>query len=241
MPDTTLNLKGLPESARDPVQELTETLQRLAGDNLRGLTVFGDVTTADFVPNATLIRSVALLGGMDLALLDQLRRAGLRLGRRHLQAPLMMTPAYIKDSCDTFPLEFLEIQQTHTAILGPDTFGELEFEREHIRLQAERELKRELINLRQGLLASAGKDKLLGQLCRDALAQTVRVLRGILWLRQVRCPNSRRGILEEAQRQTSINMAGLLDVVEGSARSDFISLQRFYRDVERLSDYVNRL
>lgn len=241
MPDTTLNLGGLPEAARDPVRELVETLQRLAGDNLRGLTVFGDVTTADFTPNATLIRSVALLGGMDLAMLDQLRRSGLRLGRRHLQAPLVMTPAYIKDSCDTFPLEFLEIQQTHVPVLGTDTFGELTFEREHVRLQAERELKRELINLRQGLLASAGKDRLLGQLCRDALAQTIRVLRGVLWMRQARCPNSRRGVIEEGQRLTSINMAGLMDVAEGSARSDFISLQRFYRDVERLSDYVNRL
>jgi hypothetical protein len=231
----------LPEPTRGPVKELATMLMNLAGDNLRNLTVFGRAVTDDYSPDATLVRSVVVLGGMDLLLLDQLRRAGMRLGRRHLQAPLMMTTEYIDQSRDAFPLELLEIQQRHATVLGPDVFGELEFEPRHMRLQAERELKSELINLRQGLLASAGKDKLLGPLCQDALAQTLRVLRGVMWLKKATCPPADRAVLEAAQTVTAVNLAGLLEVCDGLGRSDFVSFQRFYRDVERLSNYVNHL
>jgi len=239
--DVAIHLDALPEPARGPVKELADLLAKLAGDNLRGLAVFGRVVTDDYSPETTLVRSVAVLGGMDMLLLDQLRRCGMRLGRRHLQAPLVMTPAYIDESRDSFPLELLEIQQLHAMVLGTDIFSALEFEGRHVRLQAERELKRELINLRQGLLASAGKDKLLRPLCQDALVQTIRVLRGVIWLKNTPCPPTDRAVLEGAGRLTSIDLAGLREVCDGSGRSDFVSFQRFYRDVERLSDYVNHM
>lgn len=241
MNQTEINVGELPEPVREPIKELAAVLARLAGDNLRGLAVFGQVMSEDYSPDTTLVQSVAVLGGMDLLMLDQLRRRGLRLGRRHLQAPLIMTPTYIDESRDSFPLELLEIQQRHAMVLGPDIFATLEFDPQHMRLQAERELKRELINLRQGLLASAGKDKLLAPLCRDALEQTVRVLRGVLWLKKTPCPSAVLSILVAAEKLTRIDLAGLREVSGGSGRSDFVSFQRFYRDIERLSDYVNRL
>ncbi|MBN1344908.1 MAG: hypothetical protein JXQ73_19595 [Phycisphaerae bacterium] len=240
MSEMTLNVGELPEPARGPVTELAALLARLAGPNLTGLAVFGAIATQDYSPAATLVRSVAVLKGMDLLMLDQLRRCGMRLGRRRLQAPLIMTPAYIDQSRDSFPLEFLEIQQTHVTVLGDDVFSLLTFDPRDVRLQAERELKRALINLRQGLLASAGKDKLLAPLCRDALTQILRVLRGIFWLKSVDCPPTQQGILLGARDLTQIGLSGLAEVAQDAGRSDFISFQRFYRDVERLSDYVNR-
>ena len=231
----------LPEPVQGPVRELAELIIRLAGDNLRGLAVFGEVAGEDYSAGTTLVRSIVVLGGMDLQLLDQLRRCGMRLGRRHLQAPLMMTPQYIDESRDSFPLELLEIQQNHVMVVGPDIFSELEFEPRDVRLQAERELKGELIALRQGLLASSGKDKLLAPLCRDALIQALRVLRGVLWLAKAPVRRTDATLFAAAQELTRIDLASFREVQAGSARSDFVSFQRFYRDVERLSDYVNHM
>ncbi len=241
MQGTNVRLEGLPDSARGPAQELGELLIKLAGDNLRCLTIFGRVLSKDYTPDGTLIRSVVVLRGMDLLLLDQLRRSGMRLGRRHLQAPLVMTPAYINESLDTFPLELLDIQQRHVTIVGDDLFADLQFDPKDMRLQAERELKSSLINLRQGLLASAGKDKLLAPLCRDALSQLLRVLRGVLWIQKTSCPASDGEVLAESEKVTGVKVPGLQEVFDGSGRSDFVSFQRFYRDVERLSDYVNHV
>jgi len=231
----------LPEPVQGPVRELAELIIGLAGDNLRGLAVFGQATGEDYAPSTTLVRSTVVLGGMDLQLLDQLRRCGMRLGRRHHQRGLEVTPQYIDESRDSFPLELLEIQQNHVMVVGPDIFSELAFDPRDVRLQAERELKGELIALRQGLLASSGKDKLLAPLCRDALGQAIRVLRGVLWLAKAPICRTDAAILAGAQELTRIDLASFREVQAGSARSDFVSFQRFYRDVERLSDYVNHM
>jgi hypothetical protein len=239
--EVALNLKPLPEPVREGVKALGQLLTGLAGENLRGLAAYGRVLTEDFSPSTTLVRSVVVLGGIDLLLLDQVRKCGMRLRRRRLQPPLVMTPAYIEQSLDTFPLELLEIQQLHVMVLGTDLFEPLEFDPRDMRLQAERELKSALINLRQGLLASAGKDKLLGSLCREALQLCRRVLRGVLWLRKTACPKRDAAIIEAAAIAMNMRLPGLAETCAGTGRSDFVTFQRFYRDVERLSDYVNGL
>jgi hypothetical protein len=38
-----------------------------------------------------------------------------------------------------------------------------------------------------------------------------------------------------------MNLTGLRDALGRPARTDFVWFQRFYRDVERLSDYVNSM
>lgn len=233
-----IDLARLPESIHDSVRELVELLIRLAGHNLRGIALYRPVPT-DGLELTSPVRSIAILGGMDLPMLDQLRHAGGRFRRNRLRAPLIMTPRSIDESLDTFPLELLEIQQLHIMVFGPDVFAALQFEPQNVRLQAERELKRSLIHLRQGLLASAGRDRLLAPLCREALEHILRVLRGILWLKDKPCPDLATSILQKVEETTPIPLVGLRDALGRPARSDFVWFQRFYRDVERLSDYVD--
>ena len=49
-----------------------------------------------------------------------------------------MTKEYLQCSRDTFPLDFLEIQQINTRVLGEDLFGKLKLERHFVRLECER-------------------------------------------------------------------------------------------------------
>ena len=67
-----------------------------------------------------------------------------------------MTPAYLSGSVDSFPLELLEIQQRRAVLWGDDYFADLKLDQADVRLQCERELKRILLGMRQGLLASGG-------------------------------------------------------------------------------------
>jgi hypothetical protein len=236
-----MNLTELPESIRGPVRELGELLDRLAGDNLRAIAVYGQAIAPGNPDPAGFVKSIVTMSGMDLLLLDQLRHSGRRFGRHRLQAPLIMTPRYIEESLDSFPLELLEIQQLHIMILGTDDFAMLQFEPGNVRLQAERELKRCLIHLRQGLLDSAGKDQPLGPLCQHALEHLFRVFRGMLWLKEVPCPVQPGPIVDTVERLTQIDLAGLRGAFGSQSRTDFVWFQRFYRDVERLSDFINNL
>ena len=240
MDKSDINVASLPDSVQPAVQELAQLLLEQAGDNLSALAVFGAVVTDDFDPKRMPIRTVAVLEKMDLAFLDKFRSYGPRLGRRRLQAPLFMTEAYIAQSRDSFPVELLEIQRLHGMVLGADVFESLEFSRADVRLQCERELKANLIALRQGLL-SVHKDSLIGPLLGAALDQIVRVLRAVLWLKELECPANGMAVVLAVEGLLHWKLPGLKKFLSEPAKGSFKQFEQVYRDIESLSKFVNEI
>jgi hypothetical protein len=157
-------LARLPGRVQSSVQEYAALVQALAGERLLALTLFGEVADASRAGRTTAVQSVLVLDRLDLRFVRELGGQGPSLGRMGIQAPLLMTPEYIQASLDVFPIELLDIQRRHITLLGADHFAPLTFEKRDVRLQLERELKRELLQMRQGILTAAGRDHVLEDL-----------------------------------------------------------------------------
>jgi len=242
MSDTDFDLSSIEEAYRGPLAHLAHELQAVAGDNLLGLSAFGGCVTGDTFYADVPARTVAVLDHVDLEMLDRLAGEGARFGQQRLAAPLIMTPPYIRASCDTFPLELLEIQQLHALIWGHDHFAELTFDRRDIRLQCERELKSELIQLRQGLLSVAGRHKALYDLCLACAERSIRVLRGVLQLKDaLPPPRLVHEVVARAVEVTRVELDTLKNMLAGDAHSSLPVFQRFYAEVEALVSHVDGL
>jgi hypothetical protein len=150
-----------------------------------------------------------------------------------------MTPDYIQQSVDSFPLEFLEIQQQHVCVSGTDYFQSLALEDSFIRLQAEREIKTILIGMRQGLLAAAGREKLLSEIEGDVVERLVRTLRGLLWLHQQRDPLPALNVLAEVEKSVNRTFSGIRQAVGGQGNHGWEEFQRLYTDVDALRGIIN--
>ncbi len=240
MDKSDIDVSSLPELVQSPVRNLAQLLLELAGDNLQALAVFGALLSEDFDPKRMSVRSVAVLKKMDLDLLNQLRSHGPRLGRQRLQAPLFMTERYIDQSRDSFPVELLEIQRLHAMVLGQDCFKSLEFSRSDVRLQCERELKTNLITLRQGFL-SAHKDAFIGPLLAAAMEQILRVLRAVLWLKDVESGPNAVAVVLAIEGLLDWKLPGLKNCLSVPAKASFKQFEQVYRDIESLSKYVNEI
>jgi len=240
MNSLNLSLEGIAESARPGTQTLAAAVQETLGGDLLGLTVFGSAVTGEFGPRSR-VRSVAVLRQVNLPGLAQLAAQGVRLGKHRVEAPLIVTPQYVRESLDAFPLEFLEIQQVHHTVLGEDIFVDLEFRDEDLRLQCERELKRMLIRLRQGLLASQGKTGQLGALLDDLSGHAVRVLRGVLWHKGDRRPLTPQTVWSQAQRTLDQDLTALARTEAGSASATLEDIERVYSALEKLAERVNAM
>ncbi len=237
-----IDLSGIPPAYRMGFEEFTRLLVELAGSNLLGLVAFGGWRVKDPFYDAEPARSVALLEQIDLAMLDRLALHGAELGKLNVSAPLMMTPDYIESSRDVFPLELLEIQRTGAAVFGDDPFADLRFEPAHVRLQCEREFKGELIHLRHGLLAAAGKRHVLAELCRSVTARVARLLRGVLLLKQVGdIPAHAAEIVAAAADVCGQPLPALAGIVAGPAALEFDDFQRFYAEIDALTRFVDAL
>lgn len=234
-------LATLPENRRAALREYVELARQLNGDNLLGLTLFGEVLGVDFERLATPISSVFVLQEIDLAPLHRLAEHGPALGRKRIAAPLIMSPHYITESLDTFPLELLEIQQRCTTIFGQDCFAELVFAPEHMRLQCEREFKRMVIQLRQALLAATGREKILGEAVLGVGEHLLRTLRGMLWIQGRRewcVPNEVLAAMEQTAKRSLPGIRAALHPHGQRGRTDFESL---YKDIETLADVADHL
>lgn len=226
---------------RSALEDYAGLIRELAGEHLSGLTVYGPVLDADFDPEALTATSVMVLGSIDLALLRRLAEYGPKLGRMHISAPLVMTPDYILKSLDSFPLELLEIHQRHATLAGTDHFATLRFDAEHLRLQCEREFKRILMRLRQGLLAAGSREEMLGALQLDVGQHLVRTLRGLLWLKGFREALPARRVLAESEQRVGERLPGAEAAIQAHGEHGWAEFRALYADVAKLAAVADEL
>lgn len=235
----TLTPPEVAPAMTDAVDELAQTLHDTFGDRALALTLFGAVTTPGFRADAHTAKSVLVLNQVDLPVLRQLADQGAKLGRLSLAAPLIMTPDYIRGSLDTFPLEFLEIMQRHVTVFGRDYFADLVLHEKELRLQCERELKVAGITLRQGLLASLGKENFIEHLERDLAEGLLRVLRGILWLKGERESRPGAEVVSRLESLVSHPLPGIRAALDDTNPAGWREFDLLYSDVDTLGKAVN--
>jgi len=239
---------GIREEIREPLRLLVERLQVGLGDNLKSISVVGSSLTQEFRPKASDINTVVLLGTYNSPALSAVALLAPQMSRQRLSPPLLMTAFYIGRSCDVFGVEFLDFQLVHETILGADPFAALQFDKKHVRLQCERELKAMLVRLRQGYLASAGDKRML----RDILISTAKglapLLRAMLWILDADRPKTMDATLRKAAGQFDVDLGAVLTahlwrhekrrLTDAETESAFVAV---LDAVERLTTIVDAL
>ncbi len=226
---------------REALSRLADALRESAGGELLSLIAFGGRVVGDPFYREGPVRSVAVFANVELDALARLAAGGDRLGRRNLSAPLIMTPAYIAASRDAFPLELIEISQTRRVFTGFDAFAELSFERRDVRLQSERELKGELIQLRQGLLASGGRPAPLHEVCLASAERVLRVARGLVWLSGASAPPHARELVAACAAATGRRLDSLARLSGVADDLGLPGFKSYYGEIAELAAHVDVL
>ncbi|MEC4672784.1 MAG: hypothetical protein VST68_01220 [Nitrospirota bacterium] len=238
MPENALNLDRVIDSMKGPIRKYGERVQELAGAKALAVTLFGAIAAGTFDSSRHTVRSVLVFQDVDLELLRQFAKEGTKLGKARIAAPLVMTPEYIKSSVDSFPLEFIEFQQCHLCLFGPDYFSDLVFEPTHVRLQSEREVKTILIGMRQALLAAAGKEKLFGDIEADVAERLIRILRGLLWLHEQNEALPAEEVVTQVEREVKRGFPGLRSVLHKEGPHQWDQFKGLYEDVDALRNII---
>ncbi|HVX62901.1 MAG TPA: hypothetical protein VHC19_19935 [Pirellulales bacterium] len=238
----TMELQGLDAvdpAMREPIRRYAEHVRKHAGEKALSLTLFGAIASGTFDAGKQAAANVLVLDAVDLEVLKRLAAEGHKFGNLGIAAPLVMTPDFIRASLDTFPLELLEIQQRRLVLFGEDMFAALQFHREHVRLQCERELKTLMMGIRQGLIASAGKDKSLGAIAAQAAGGLARILRGLLWLHDVKEPKPAAELAPEISKIVGRPLPGIRGALSAPELVGWGELQKLYEDVEALGQFAD--
>jgi len=215
-------------------------------DNIHSITITGSALTDDFDPGKSDINSVFVLSEMDLKFLKLLAPLGKRYRKKRIAAPLIMTPEYIMNSIDVFPLEFLNIKLLHKTIFGEDLFCDLEINRFDLRLQCERELKVRLIGLRQGYISCLGNSKMLMDMFVESFSGYIPVFRGIILLLGKEPPLLNHDVLAILEDVSGVNTSAFKNILKQKKQKTKLIMgqlntifEDYYAAIEKLGDITD--
>lgn len=217
-------------------------------DKLHSVYIVGSALTRDYDPKMSDINSVIVLHEMDLKFLELLAPLGKKYGKKGIAAPLFMTPLYIDNSRDVFPIEFLNIKLLHHTVFGEDIFEDLVIDRSDLRHQCERELKVKLIGLRQGYISAAGDQKILARGFADSIAGYMPLFKAIIVLLGRETPQNNQEILSVLADLTGIRTDAYKQVLALKNRQTKLSIEKlnivfedYYEVIEKLGEMIDAL
>ena len=244
----TPNLAGLPPIVADKIAPMLNDLLEHQAAGIHSIHIVGSAVIPDYDERKSDINSVVVLHQMDLAFVEFLAPLGKKYGKKKIAAPLVMTPAYIADSLDAFPVEFLDFKLIHKTIYGQDLFTDLQLLPTNLRLQCEREIKTKQIHLRQGYISSLGKKELLTALLVRSFTGSMALFRAVISLLGKEPPIPRQQVIRLFHETTGLDTAvfeQILQLKSGNVKlseQDLRSLfERYYNTLEAFGKTINAL
>ena len=172
---------------------------------VHSLHIVGSAVTPDFREKGSVIHSVIIVHKIDFGFIQFLASLGRKYGKKGIAAPLIMTPEYIRDSINVFPIEFHDFQLIHKTIAGEDIFKDMVISKAFLKLQCEREVKVRLIGLRQSYLTSLGDKRSLAEILSHSVVGCMPLIRGVLFIFDKEPPVKRHDAIRVFQELLSID------------------------------------
>jgi hypothetical protein len=163
-------------------QTFLADVRQALGEELEAVVLFGSAASGRHVPGRSDVNFLVVAKRIGLAQLDALAARSKDWPRLKIAPPLVVEPAFLRGSADSYPLEILGMLAAYQVLLGSDPLEGILPEAVHVRLQAEREVKAKLLWLRRGYIERRGDPRRLVGLVIEALPAIEAILRGLVFL-----------------------------------------------------------
>jgi hypothetical protein len=238
----------IPRKPEEIFTEITQDYQQIFGAHLLSIVLYGSGAGEDYIPRKSDLNFLITLTDQGVDRLDRVLEMVARWRKRNVAIPLFMTRSYLQGSQDSYPIEFLNMKRHYIVVFGTDVLAELTFDRCHIRLQLERELRGKIINLRSGYLATEGNTRKIRELIALSLTAFISLFSAMLYLKNIEIPHGKRDVITAAGQAFGIDAILFLKCEEIRRKADrFASaeiqavFQAYLKEVSRLCDLIDRM
>ena len=235
------NLDRIHERARAHLDDYVAGLDTELGAGLKAVSVYGSATGPDFVPKKSDINLVVVVDRLDEEVLTRLLDVVKWGAGRSIVPPLMLTPSDIEASLDVFPIEYLEIKESHVVIAGDDYFSSIEVDPGNLRLECESQLKAAVLRTRQAYLEIGLRRKGAEQVLAASLTSLIPVFRGMLRLKGVRPPRPKAEVIASLGEAFGVETATFLAILRDKAGDERIEGEEAHAVLARYIDEITHL
>ena len=226
-------------------QKFKAEAEQLFGNHIVSLIAYGSAATDEYVHKKSDINILLVLDEEGILNLHAARKKIAAWYKRGLHT-LFLTESYIERSLDSFPIEFLNMKSAYHVVTGKDVLQSLEFDRHNIRLQCERELKGNLIHLRQRFVLNLGDKNELMLLIGESLGAFAAIFRALLYLKVTEVPINKLDVTRQACKDFAMDedlFSQLISIRRGEEKPSIEELETlvgsYIRQIDALSRYVD--
>ena len=204
-------IDGLPDEYLQQLRAYVKDVQRLYGDALDGVLLYGSAVRGEFLPGRSNLNIVLIVKS---ARADQLKKYGAvhrRWAKEQVVVPLFVTLADLPAMSLVFPLEYLEIQEQHRLLAGQDPFVGFKVDQRHLLAEVLQSLRGNLLRVRQRFIEGGGSEEAITILLPLSLTAMLPVLRGVQRLLGRPVLSQGEPLLKDFETFLSIDLSGLRD------------------------------
>ena len=175
-------LEHLPRHVREILHSYLVDLSKTWGAALEAVVLYGSAVRGGFLEGRSNLNLLIVLNAHDSAALKRYGMAHRRWSREGIVVPVLMTKEDIALSWYLFPLEWVEISQSHVVLVGENPFGHKDPDPHRLTLECNREIANNLIRLRQRYIEGECTPEVIQMLLPLSMTSLLPALRGVAYI-----------------------------------------------------------
>lgn len=232
------------ERTKNIINNFSQQLQLHLRDNLKAVILYGSVAAGDYSKSLSDINILVVLEANDIQNLSVIAKIKNNLKFRRI-SPIVFTKTQLENTTDTFPVEFLDMQENHIALWGEDCLKDLKIDLKNLRHQCEWELKSKIIQMQRFYMDNKIKNTLLSGFLVKNLPSFIVIFKNLLRLKNI-SENKKDKILERIALEFSLDKDVFSKLYQARQLSYKLSngkelFGKFLSELQQLSDKVDGL
>lgn len=225
---------------------LTQNLEDTFGEKLVSVILYGSCATSACENNFSDINLIVVIDNLLAIDLKNATAALKDFRKTKNPLPLFMDEEEWFNSCDVYPIEYLDIKERYSILYGEDVVKPLVIEKTNLRLQCEHEIKNLLIKLRQNYLAQSSDLKAIEELLLKSSKSFFALFRAILRLTQDTVPFDHAEVIDSLAEKVKIDKEVFLKLLNLRQKSNWlgskaISKNEYETTIQKLIDSTNEI
>lgn len=220
---------------------LIENLKDTFGEKLVSVILYGSCAGSACENDFSDINLIVVIDNLLAADLKNATSALKDFQKTKNPLPLFMDKDEWFNSCDVYPIEYLDIKERYSILYGEDIVKPLVVEKSNLRLQCEHEVKNLLIKLRQNYLAQSTNLKAIEELLKKSSKSFFALFRAVIRLTQDNVPLEHSQVIDTLAEKVTIDKDVFLKLLDFRTNSKAISKNEHEITIQKLIDSTNEI
>jgi predicted nucleotidyltransferase len=170
---------NMPEQAQRTLDSYLRDATKTLGSEISAMILYGSLARGDYLQDRSNINILMVFDHLTMNIMERCTKLNRRWSKERILAPLMFTRDEMNRFLETFPLEFYDIHDHHIVLAGRDPFLEIHIEGRNLLSECEREIRGNLLRVRQQFVEARGNSEGIHALLPISLTTLIPCLRGV--------------------------------------------------------------